>query len=102
MASNIKDFEISKTFNNVILTDVTGSPDTDGIPVALIPSRRQGNELLRNQARLQDGFGTQAPLVLGKNLIEVESTPSSANSVIRRCDLIAMAARQQIQSLIWS
>ena len=102
MAANIKDFDISKTFSNVILSNIDAQPDTDGISSAPIPAERDGNEALRNQSRLQDGFGTQIPLVLGKNLVESEATPISAFSVMRRCDLMAIAARQQILSLIWS
>ena len=75
MASNIKDFEISKTFSNVLLTTVTGSPDTDGVPTLSIPSTLTGYEPLRDQGRLQDGFGTAIPLVLSRNLVEVEAEP---------------------------
>lgn len=102
MALNIKDFEISKTFNNVVLTTVTGSPDTDGVPTVSIPTEITGYESLRNQGRLQDGFGTAIPLVLSRNLIEVEATPLSVNSVIRRRDVHASAAHQYIQNIIWS
>lgn len=102
MALNIKDFKISKTFNNVVLTTVTGSPDTDGIPLSFIPSRRTDNLTLRNQGRMQDGFGTEVPLVLSRNLIEVESEPTSAYSVMRRADIIGLHASQFISSLIWS
>lgn len=102
MAANIKDFDISKTFSNVILSNIDAQPDTDGIPSIPIPAERDGNETPRDQGRLQDGSGTQIPLVLGKNLVESEATPISAFSVTRRCDLMAMAARQQILSLIWS
>ena len=102
MALNIKDFEISKTFNNVVLTTVTGSPDTDGVPTISIPSILDGYEALRTQGRLQDGFGTTIPLVLSRNLIEVESAPLSVNSVIRRRDLHASRAQQFIHNLIWS
>jgi hypothetical protein len=102
MASNIKDFNISKTFANVILTNVEDSDDLDGIPSVAIPAQRECNESLRDQGRLQDGLGNQIPLVLGKNLVEVEATPISAFSAIRRCDLMAVSAYQQIQSLIWS
>lgn len=102
MAANINEFEISKTFKNVILSNVDAQPDTDGVSTVPIPAERDCNEVLRDQSRLQDGFGTQIPLVLGKNLVESEATPVSAFSITRRCDLMAMAARQQILSLIWS
>lgn len=102
MASNIKDFEISKTFSNVILTTVTGSPDTDGVPSLSIPSTLTGYEALRDQGRLQDGFGTEIPLVLSRNLVEVEAEPNSVNSVIRRQDIRASRAQQFIYNIIWS
>jgi len=102
MALNIKNFEISKTFSNVILTTITGSPDTDGVPSLSIPSTLTGNTSLRDQGRLQDGFGTEIPLVLSRNLIEVEALPRSVNSVIRRRDLHASRAHQFIHNLIWS
>lgn len=102
MALNIKDFEISKTFNNVVLTTVTGSPDTDGVPTISMPARITGSTVLRDQGRLQDGFGTAIPLVLSRNLIEVESDPFSINSVIRRRDLHAVSAQMYIHNMIWS
>jgi hypothetical protein len=102
MASNIKDFEISKTFSNVILTTVTGSPDTDGVPSLSIPSTLTGYAALRDQGRLQDGFGTEIPLVLSRNLVEVEAEPNSVNSAIRRQDIRASRAQQFIYNIIWS
>jgi hypothetical protein len=102
MASSIKDFEISKTFNNVILTTVTGSPDTDGVPTISIPSLLEGYSQLRAQGRLQDGLGTPIPLVLSRNLIEVEAEPVSVNSAVRRRDIHAVRAQQHINNLIWN
>jgi hypothetical protein len=102
MAQPISDFKISKTFDNVVLTTVSSEPDTDGIPVSLVPNRRTTNLTLRNQGRLQDGHGTEAPLVITKNLIEVECEPASAYSVIRRVDSIGLYASAFINSMIWS
>lgn len=102
MAQNIKDFHISKTYNNVLLTEVTGQPDTDGIPLAFLPLRRTNNLALRNQGRLQDGFGTEAPLVLGRNAIEIESDPVTAFSPVRRADMVGLHASMFISALIWS
>jgi len=102
MALNIKNFEISKTFSNVILTTITGSPDTDGVPTLSIPANITGTETLRSQGRLQDGFGTEIPLVLSRNLIEVETPPLSVNAVIRRQDVRASRAQQFISNIIWS
>ena len=103
MAQDIKNFEISKTFNNLILTTITGSPDTDGVPTGNIPIAITGpGEQYRDQGRLQDGFGTPIPLVLSRNLIEVEVDPLSVNSVIRRQDIQASMAYQYIQNILWS
>lgn len=102
MALNIRDFDVSKTFSNVILTTVTGQPDTDGVPTTFLTNRRTDNLALRIQGRLQDGFGSEVPLVLSRNLIEVESSPSSAYSVMRRADIVGLQASQFINSMIWS
>jgi hypothetical protein len=102
MAQNVSEFDISKTYRNVVLTNVTGEPDTDGLPTAVVPARRTGNMALRDQGRVQDGFGTSAPLVLTSNLIEVESEPASAFSAIRRVDLVNLYASSFINNLLWS
>ena len=102
MAQNIQDFDVSKTFSNVILTTVTGQPDTDGIPTSPIPTRRTGNLPPRNQGRLQDGFGSEIPLVLSVNAVEVETDPETAHSVTRRVDLMAAQSSLFINTLIWS
>lgn len=101
MAQDIKDFQISKTFDNVVLTTVTGDPDTDGVP-SFIPYPYTGNTALRAQGKLQDGSGTEIPLVLSGNLIEVTAAPASAYSVMRRADAVGMHAAMFINSLIWS
>lgn len=102
MAQNIKDFDISKTFSNVVLTTITGQPDTDGVPTSFLPNRYTGNVSPRNQGKLQDGFGSEIPLVLSRNLIEVTAEPTSAYSVTRRADIVGMQASAFINSLIWS
>ena len=102
MAQNIRDFDISKTFNNVLLTTVTGQPDTDGVPTTFLTNRRTDNLALRVQGRLQDGFGSEIPLVLSRNLVEVEVSPSSAYSVMRRADIVGLQASQFINAMIWS
>lgn len=102
MATNVRSYDISKTYNNVILTQVTGQPDTDGIPTTFISLRRTGNLALRDQGRLQDGFGSEAPLVLARNAIEIESDPATAFSPIRRVDAVGLHASMFISNLIWS
>lgn len=102
MAQNIRDFDVSKTFSNVLLTTVTGQPDTDGVPTTFLPLRRTGNLALRNQGRLQDGFGSEIPLVLARNVIEIESEPATAYSPVRRADAVGLQASMFISNLIWS
>lgn len=102
MAQNIRDFDISKTFNNVLLTTVTGQPDTDGVPTTFLTNRRTDNTALRGQGKLQDGFGSEIPLILSRNLIEVEASPTSAYSVMRRADIMGLHASQFINAMIWS
>lgn len=102
MAQNIREFDVSKTFSNLVLTQVTGQPDTDGVPTTFLSLRRTGNLTLRNQGRLQDGFGSEIPLVLARNVIEVEAEPVTAYSPIRRADAIGMHAAMFINSMLWS
>jgi hypothetical protein len=102
MAQNIQSFDISKTFSNVVLTTITGQPDTDGVPTSFLPLRRTGNLVLRDQGRLQDGFGSEIPLVLARNVIEIESAPATAYSPIRRADAVGLHAAAFINTLIWS
>lgn len=102
MAQNIRDFDISKTYDNLVLTTVTGQPDTDGVPTTFLTNRRTDNTALRAQGKLQDGFGSEIPLVLSRNLIEVEASPSSAYSVMRRADIMGLHASQFISAMIWS
>jgi hypothetical protein len=102
MAQNIQNFDISKTFANVVLTTVEASPDTNGVPNSFLPYPYTGNTALRDQGRLQDGSGNEIPLVLSRNLIEVEAAPASAYSVVRRADIVGMHAAMFINSLIWS
>jgi hypothetical protein len=102
MAEKIRDFDISRTYDNVILTQVTGEPDIDGIPVTPLPPQRTGNMTLRNQGRLQDGFGTEAPMVIASDRIEIESEPATAFSPIRRSDMVGIHASMFINNMIWS
>jgi hypothetical protein len=102
MSQSINNLKVSETFSNVILTNITGAPDTDGVPSDPLPTRRTDNLTPRTQGRLQDGVGNQIPMVLSTNLIESEAEPASAYSVIRRTELIGMHAAQFINSVIWS
>jgi hypothetical protein len=102
MAQNIREYDISKTFSNVVLTTVTGQPDMDGVPETSLPLRRTDNLTLRDQGRLQDGFGSEIPLVLARNVIEIEAEPATAYSPIRRADMVGAQAAMFINSMIWS
>ena len=102
MAQNISELDIAQTFSNVILSNVTGQPDTLGVPTTTLPNQRTGNLALRDRGRIQDGTGSAVPLVLSTTLIECESEPTSAYGVVRRAELVGMHAAQFINSVIWS
>lgn len=94
MASNIKDYEISKTFSNVILSNIDAQPDTDGIPFDLSTSPRLA------QGRLQDGLGNTSPLFLSKTVVEVNVAPTTINSLVRKQEIMEAITYAQTQSLI--
>jgi hypothetical protein len=96
MASNVKDFKISKTFANVILSNVESDPDMDGIPFDLSTS------LDLERGRLQDGLGVPSPLYLSRTVVEVDATPVTDNSLIRKKEIMEGIAFFQTQSLIFS
>lgn len=104
MALPIKDFEISKTFKNVILSTISGSDDTDGVPAGIPASQSTPGtgQSSRAQGKLQDGFGKEIPMILSTNYIEVTARPETVNSVTRLCDLRAIQAQQYINNIIWS
>lgn len=102
MGQSIREYEISRTYDNVILTQITESTDTDGIPLGPITPQRTGNTEERNAGRIQDGFGTESPLVLFGDCVEIESDPITAFSPIRRADVVGLQARTFINNLIWS
>ena len=95
MASNIKDYEISKTFANVLLSNIDSQPDTDGLPFDLSTSLR------RTQARIQDGLGNASPLYVSQTSVEVSAVPITANSVVRKQEILEGVAYFQTASLVF-
>jgi hypothetical protein len=95
MAANINEFEISKTFKNVILSNVDAQPDADGIPFDLnTPDRRI-------QGRLQDGEGNASPMFLSRTAVEVSTAPESPASIVRKQEILEGITYLQTASLIY-
>jgi len=94
MASNIKDFEISKTFANVLLSNIDTQPDTDGIPFDLSTSAR------RTQAQLQDGLGNSSPLFVSRSSVESSAVPQTSQSLVRKQEILEGITYFQTASLI--
>lgn len=95
MASNIKDFEISKTFANVIVSSINAQPDTDGIPFDLSTTTR------RSQGQLQDGLGNSAPLFLSASSVECSAVPQTLASIVRKQEVLEGITYFQTASLIF-
>ena len=94
MAQNIKDFEISKTFANVLLSNIDSQPDTDGIPFDLsTPSRLA-------QGRIQDGLGSASPLFVSRTSVEINTAPVSLLSLVRKQEIMEGITYFQTQSLV--
>lgn len=96
MALNVKDFKISKTFANVLLSNIDSEPDTDGIPFDLTTVQNL------ERARIQDGLGTPSPLYLSRTVVEVDATPTTDKSLVRKKEIMEGIAYFQTQSLIFS
>lgn len=94
MASNIKDFEISKTFANVLLSNIDTQPDTDGIPFDLSTTAR------RTQGQLQDGLGNSAPLYVSRSSVESTAVPQTPQSLVRKQEILEGITYFQTASLI--
>lgn len=95
MASNIKDFEISKTFANVLLSNIDTQPDTDGIPFDLSTTAR------KTQGQLQDGLGNSAPLYISRSSVESTAVPQTALSLVRKQEILEGITYFQTASLIF-
>jgi hypothetical protein len=94
MAQNIRNFEISKTFSNVLLSNIDAQPDTDGIPLDLSTATRKA------QARVQDGRGNQTQLYVSMNEITLEQAPSRDFSLTRKKEVYEGFVYAQINSLL--
>lgn len=94
MASNIKDFEISKTFANVLLSNIDTQPDTDGIPLDLSTTAR------RTQGQLQDGLGNSSPLYISRSAVESTAVPQTPQSLVRKQEILEGITYFQTASLI--
>ena len=95
MASNIRDFEISKTFSNVLLSNIDAQPDTDGIPLDLSTVSRKA------QARMQDGSGNTTQLYISQNEITLEQAPTRDFSLARKKEVFEGFVYAQVNSLIF-
>jgi hypothetical protein len=95
MAANIKDFEISKTFSNVILSNVDGQPDTDGVPFDLSTISRQ------IQGQLQDANGDSIPLHLSRTEVWCSQAPQAPLSLVRKQEILEGITYLQTASLIY-
>jgi len=95
MASNISEYEISKTFSNVLLSNIDSQPDTDGIPLDLSTSGK------RAQARIQDGHGSASPLYVSQSDVRLASAPASDESIARKKEVYEGYVQSTINSLIY-
>tara|TARA_Y100000385_G_scaffold134025_2_gene139126 strand:+ start:1771 stop:2061 length:291 start_codon:yes stop_codon:yes gene_type:complete len=95
MASNIRDFEISKTFSNVLLSNIDAQPDSDGIPLDLSNATRKA------QARMQDGSGNTTQLYISQSEITLEQAPTRDFSLARKKEVYEGFVYAQVNSLIF-
>lgn len=95
MASNIREYEISKTFSNVLLSNIDSQPDTDGIPLDLTTVAK------RDQGRIQDGHGSASPLYVSQQDVRLTSTPASDDSIVRKKEVYEGYVQSTINSLIF-
>jgi hypothetical protein len=95
MASNIREYEISKTFSNVLLSTVDSQPDTDGIPPDLTTISR------RDQGRMQDGSGNASPLYVSQQDVRLTSAPASDDSIARKKEVYEGYVQSTINALIF-
>ena len=95
MASNIREFEISKTFSNVLLSNVDDQPDTDGVPLDLTTATR------RNQGRMQDGSGNVVPLLVSQQDVQLTVAPQYDESIARKKEVFEGYVYATVNSLIF-
>lgn len=97
MAENIGDLDISKTFSNVLLSDVStsGGADTLGIPINLDTLIR------RTSAKVQDGLGNPSPLLISQTAVAVDAAPQVQDSVARFAEILEAVTFSQNNQLIF-
>lgn len=95
MASNIRDFEISKTFSNVLLSNVDDQPDTDGIPLDLTTATRL------TQGKVQDGSGNTVPLLISQQDVRLTVAPEYDESIARKKEVFEGYVYSTVNSLIY-
>lgn len=95
MARNIREFEISKTFSNVLLSNIDNQPDTDGVPLDLTTVTR------RTQGKVQDGSGNTVPLLISQQDVRLTVEPQDDESLIRKKEVYEGYVYSTINSLIF-
>ncbi len=98
MAQNIGDLDISKTFSNVLLSNVEApqeGSDTLGIPVNLDDVQR------REAARVQDGLGNSSPLLISETAVAVDVPPQIEDSIARFAEVLEVLTQSQNYHLIF-
>ncbi len=97
MAQNIGNLDISKTFPNVLLSNVSAPAGTDiiGIPDDLF------NDTNRAKAQVQDGSGTPSPLHISRLDVGVSTTPQTLISLSRITEVLEAMTQAQNNSLIF-
>lgn len=95
MASNIRDYEISKTFSNVLLSNIDDQPDTDGVPLDLSTVSR------REQGKVQDGSGNSVPLLVSQQDVRLTVAPENAESIARKKEVFEGYVYATVNSLIF-
>ena len=99
MAQNIGDLDISKTFSNVLLSNVealgNAPSDTLGIPINLDTTNR------RISAKVQDGLGNASPLLVSQTVVAVDAAPQVEDSVARFSEILEAITLSQNNQLIF-
>ena len=91
MAQNIGNLDVSKTFSNVLLSNVSAPAgyDTVGIPDDLLNT----TNLVR--ARVQDGGGSESPLLVSKSDVGLLSGPQTIVSLLRAVEMLETMTQAQ-------
>jgi hypothetical protein len=97
MAQTIGNLDVSRTFPNVLLSNVSAPAGTDiiGIPEDLL------NDTNRVNARVQDGSGTPSPLHISKTDVGISTTPQTLISITRITEVLESMTQAQNSALIF-